>query len=174
MGSHAGHNTAIRKSFWYYSFYSWSLSTKHYTNKFGFNLISSQERFERTKREFENKLQLNNKNDIIFLSGRLDWYFIEPIISKSDIPIEHYSDSLNKIDARKSLDIWLSKLDNLASEMYLKNINIVVMAPIPVFTGVKHVPHAVMCYKEWFRPTLPNDCKTFTENKEFLKERIVH
>ena len=29
---------------------------KHYTNKFGFNLISSQERFERTKREFENKL----------------------------------------------------------------------------------------------------------------------
>ena len=57
--------------------------------------------------------------------------------------------------------------------MYLKNINIVVMAPIPVFTGVKHVPHAVMCYKEWFRPTLPNDCKIFTENKEFLKERIV-
>ncbi len=147
--------------------------TKHFTNKFGIDLAYAKERFNRTNREFEKKLKLLSKDDIVFLSARLDFYFIEPIITSGDKPIKHYSDELEEINVNKSLNIWLKKLDDFATNMKSRDINIVVMAPMPVFKGVGEIiPHALHCYKEWFRPYLGEKCRVFTEDKEFLKNRV--
>ena len=146
--------------------------TKHFTDKYGINMSTSINKFNRTNKSFENRINFLSKNDIFLLSSRLDFYFIEPIITPGDGPIEHYSDSLEEITANKSLNIWLDKISQLAKAMDKKGINIIINSPLPIFKGIENPPPIHSCKKEWFRPKLAKGCLVFLEDKKFLKDRI--
>ena len=54
-----------------------------------------------------------------------------------------------------------------------KGINIIIMSPLPVFTGIENPPEIYSCTKEWFRPKLAKGCSVYLEDKKFLKDRIL-
>ncbi|AAQ00580.1 MULTISPECIES: acyltransferase family protein [Prochlorococcus] len=146
--------------------------TTHFTDKAGNTLDVSKERFRNTNEAFENRLPLLKENDIIVLSSRLDKYFIEPIITKGDFPVKHYSDSLKEIEADESLIEWTEKVRSLAERVKKLGIHIVIVSPLPVFEGIDNPPPQYSCLEEWFRPYINEDCKVYKEEKNFLITRI--
>ena len=150
-----------------------SYPSKNYTDPYGYNLKYSKWMTDSINKSFENRVSLLEENDMVFLSSFLQYLYIEPNISK-DLPkyIDHYSDNLKKIDINQSRKEWVTKVNLMAKRLKKRNINVILMSPLPVFTGEVNTYPLYLCHEEWFRPFLNSSCKVYKEDKKFLLERL--
>ncbi len=117
-----------------------------------------------------------NKGDIILFSSRLEDHLYEDFFNKdaSDTRRKHFSDNGEYINNKQTLDLYIDKLEIIAKQATTKGINIVVMAPLPVFKGMQYTRESYTCQKEWFRPLIPDECKidNFVEKKSVILNRV--
>ncbi|WP_413315314.1 acyltransferase family protein [Prochlorococcus sp. SS52] len=145
--------------------------TKNITHEYGHTLQVSSKLTKGINSKFNSQLDLLKKNDIVFLVSRLDFHFVEPILDKVSPKINHYSDDFMPVTVGESLEEWTAKLSTTATRLEKLKLNLIVLAPIPIFTGVDNAPPHFVCVKEWYRPFKYNKCNVYKENKKFLKSR---
>lgn len=125
------------------------------------------------QRFFDNSYKEMGAGDIVLFSSRLDFYFVKDKknIGEKNTVTNLASPLWEKIEEHSALSYWSEEIKKIAVDAQSKDINIIVVAPIPVFKGGS-APIAI-CLKQWFRPTVEKDCGAdFAESRILLEKRF--
>ncbi|QPN70344.1 SGNH hydrolase domain-containing protein [Synechococcus sp. CBW1108] len=89
--------------------------------------------------------------------------------------LRHADKNWIPIDNHHAFSLWLTEVEKIAKDAYKKGINVILIAPIPVFRGIpsERKPKDELCVKEWFRPIIPKECLgLFREERSVLASRM--
>lgn len=136
-----------------------------------------RERWEKinsdSQKFFNKKFPELARGDLLVISSRLEYYFI-----RSKFNREHKNKRLKLADNNwqpinedSALRNWVQEVRSISEKSKIKGVNIIVIAPTPVFRG--SVP-LQLCQNEWFRPTSPTPCaESYSTERSLLTSRFA-
>ena len=141
----------------------------------------TKERWEQgnshSQKFFKEQFDLLQSGDMIVLSSRLEYYFLPDKfnLEHKDLIIRHSDKNWIPIDEDHAFSFWLNEVEKIAKSAEAKGVNVILIAPIPVFRGYpsERKPKGELCVQEWFRPAIPKECLgLFRQERTSLVSRM--
>ena len=108
---------------------------------------------------FEKKFQ---KGDILVLSSRLEYYWSNEYLQLLDIKrnslISFFDSAWSPISRQEHFERWLQDVAKLADSLQQFQVKVILISPLPIFSGVSDPYPAEACSSQWFRPSLSSSC----------------
>ena len=126
---------------------------------------------------FKEQFDLLQSGDIIVLSNRLEFYFLPDKfnLEHEGLILRHADKNWIPIGEHHAFSLWLQEVEKLAMNSEARGVNIIIIAPTPVFRGIpiERKPKQELCVKEWFRPANPKECLgLFRQERTALVSRM--
>ena len=149
-----------------------------YTDNQGRTREQWEQAYADAKRFFEARFDQLQSGDIILLSSRLEYYFIDSKFNRSDQDrrLSFYDASWQPLaGVPEAFWQWRQEVKQLATRARTRGIQIAIMAPLPAFKGLDDNQTIGLCNEEWFR-IVPDACHqngSFSSHRESLVRRYA-
>ncbi len=126
---------------------------------------------EEANKFLDRSLPLLSPGDTVVSSSFLARIFVDRTLVKRYMQDDliRYDRDWKQIDVDRSLALWKEEVDKLASRLAQKSLNLLIIAPTPVFA--ENTPE--LCREEWFKIESTEECsKKFAIERKTVLDKI--
>jgi len=116
--------------------------------------------------------------DLVVISNRYEQHFIhqKPTTEENDLHQVLMSEQWTPVDEATAFQQWLSRLGTMADQANNQGVNVVVVAPSPVFWIDRELPRSFpqgICSPQWFRLAIADECpSSYREERRTMEARM--